>query len=72
MPAKKDAEPVFITAEALAAEVGRNGKTLRGFLRKNFARAAEQKGGRWAIDEVTAEAVRAHYAALDAPTEAAS
>jgi hypothetical protein len=58
-----------ITAEALAEKVGRDGKTVRAFLRKNFARSAEAKGARWTIDKATAAKVVAHYKALDAKAQ---
>jgi len=51
-----------IAPKDLAAELGIDPKRLRGWLRKEFARKAEQKNTSWAIDEVTANAARERFA----------
>jgi maltodextrin utilization protein YvdJ len=57
------------SATALAAEIGVDAKSLRGWLRKNFTRIAEVKNTTWIITEEAAEAARVHYAKqrTDAP-----
>ncbi len=60
------------SAEELAQKVKRDGKTVRAFLRKNFSRSNEQKGGRWIITPAIEKAVVEHYAALDKKEAAAS
>jgi len=51
-----------ITPKQLAAEIGVDAKSLRGFLRKNFTRAAEVKGTSWIITKEAADAAREHFA----------
>jgi maltodextrin utilization protein YvdJ len=55
------------TATALAAEIGVNPKSLRGYLRKNFTRMIEAKNTSWIITEEAAEAARAHFAKQETP-----
>jgi 2-keto-3-deoxy-6-phosphogluconate aldolase len=59
-----------MTAEALAELVNRDGKTVRAFLRKNFARKADKHGAKWIITPALAAKVIAHYAELDTEPEA--
>ena len=51
-----------MTPKALAAELNIDPKRLRGWLRKEFARASEAHNTTWAIDEATAEAARKRFA----------
>lgn len=50
------------TPKALAAEIGCDPKSLRGYLRKTFARANEAKNTSWIITEDAAVAAREHFA----------
>ena len=50
------------TPKQLANEIGCDPKSLRGFLRKTFARPAEAKNTSWLIDENAAKAAREHFA----------
>lgn len=59
-----------ITPKALAEEIGVDPKVLRGYLRKNFTRAAEVKGQTWIITPEAADAARAKFAKNEATTEA--
>ena len=63
MPSKTKEVPQ-VTPEQLAEELGlKNGKAVRAFLRKSFARAAEAKGSRWtlAANGPEAKAVRERF-----------
>jgi hypothetical protein len=70
---KAQTEPVTVRPEELADELGVNGKAVRAFLRKNFARAAEAKGSRWTIDASgpVAAAVREKFTPQPATEKAA-
>lgn len=59
------------TPKALALEIGCDPKSLRGFLRKNFARTNDAKNTSWIIDANAANAAREHFAKqrTDASTE---
>lgn len=59
-----------LTPKALAEEIGIDAKSLRGFLRKEFARTAEAKNTSWIITPDAADAARAHFAKQETPTEA--
>ena len=50
------------TPKALANEIGCDPKSLRGFLRKTFARPTEAKNTSWIITEDAANAAREHFA----------
>jgi hypothetical protein len=50
------------TPKVLAAEIGCDPKSLRGFLRTNYTRAIEAKNTSWIITEDAANAARAHFA----------
>jgi hypothetical protein len=52
-----------ITPEALAKEMGVNGKVVRAYLRRTFTRPVEAKGTTWSIDAKAAKATREHFAA---------
>lgn len=56
------AAPTTITPAALAAEIGVDPKSLRGFLRKTFTRPAEAKNTSWIITDDAADAAREHFA----------
>lgn len=59
-----------ISAAQLAELVNRDGKTVRGYLRKIAARnQAELKGARWNINVTVAETAVEHYAKLDERAE---
>lgn len=51
-----------ITPKALALEIGCDPKSLRGYLRKNFARPVEAKNTSWIITKDAANAAREHFA----------
>lgn len=51
-----------LTPKQLANEIGCDPKSLRGFLRKNFARTVEAKNTSWLIDASAAKAAREHFA----------
>lgn len=51
-----------LTPKALAEEIGVDPKSLRGYLRKNFARPAEAKNTTWLIAPDAATAAREHFA----------
>jgi hypothetical protein len=51
-----------LTPKQLANEIGCDPKSLRGFLRKNFARSADAKNTSWLIAEDAANAAREHFA----------
>ena len=55
---------VTIRPEALATELGISGKTLRGYLRKTYARKAEAKNTAWVLEAKIADEVRDHFKAL--------
>ena len=55
-----------ISAPQLAELVGRDAKTVRGYLRRIKARnQAKYKGARWTIDETVATEALEHFTALD-------
>jgi uncharacterized protein YjcR len=49
----------------LALELGIDPKTLRGWLRKEYARPADKKNTSWLIAEDVADAAREHFLADD-------
>ena len=55
-----------LTPKALAEEIGIESKVLRGYLRKNFTRAAEAKNTSWIITPEAATAAREHFAKQEA------
>lgn len=58
-----------ITPKALAEELGIDPKRLRGWLRKEHARAAEAKNTTWGIAPDVADLARERFAPKDeAPT----
>ncbi len=52
-----------IRPEALAAELGVNGKLVRAYLRKTFARSAEAKNTAWVVTNEQAKQTREHFIA---------
>jgi hypothetical protein len=50
------------TPKELALEIGCDPKSLRGYLRKNFARPNESKNTSWIITNDAANAAREHFA----------
>jgi hypothetical protein len=52
----------YVTPKVLANEIGCDPKSLRGFLRKNFARSLDVKNTSWSIDPIAAKAAREHFA----------
>lgn len=56
-----------ITPKALALEIGCDPKSLRGYLRKNFARSVEVKNTSWLIGSDAAKAAREHFAKQRTP-----
>lgn len=50
-----------LTPKELAAELKIDPKKLRGYLRKNHARKADQHNTSWTIDTKTANAARNHF-----------
>lgn len=58
------------TPKALAAEIGCDPKSLRGFLRKHFTRTLEVKNTSWIITEDAATAAREHFAKQETPDAA--
>jgi Translation initiation factor IF-2, N-terminal region. len=61
----KTEAPSTITPGQLAEELDQDPKRIRAYLRAEFARDKSQKNTSWAIDEETADAVRAHFAGDD-------
>lgn len=57
-----------ITPATLAAEIGIDAKSLRGYLRKEFSRPAEVKNTSWIITPEAADAAREHFAKQETPT----
>lgn len=51
-----------LTPTVLAEEIGVSPKSLRGYLRKNFARTVEAKNTSWIIADDAAKAAREHFA----------
>lgn len=49
--------------EALASELGLNGKVVRSFLRSTFTRPVEAKGTTWVLTSDQAKTVREHFLA---------
>lgn len=58
-----------LTPKALAEEIGIDAKSLRGFLRKEFARLPEAKNTSWIITPDAAQAARDHFAKQEAKDE---
>lgn len=56
-----------ITPKALAEEIGCDPKSLRGFLRKSFARPVEAKNTSWLITPDAAQAARDHFKKQETP-----
>jgi malate synthase len=56
-----------ITPKVLAEEIGIDPKSLRGFLRKEFARAPEAKNTSWIITPDAADAAREHFKKQETP-----
>jgi len=56
-----------ITPKALAEEIGVDAKSLRGYLRKEFPRAAEAKNTSWIITDDAAQAARDHFKKQETP-----
>lgn len=56
-----------LTPKALAEEIGVDPKSLRGFLRKEYARTPEAKNTSWIITPEAADAARKHFAKQETP-----
>lgn len=57
-----------LTPKALAEEIGVDPKSLRGFLRKEYARTPEAKNTSWIITPEAADAARKHFAKQETPS----